>query len=420
MTRILTISLLTMLTAAVAHADVVNVKGRGGKETLEGIKSEIDGIEVTWANIDSFVDQSTGIISKFDYDGIEIKKNEKAPKGKFFPWSQIAGHKFSTEPEELLDAYDLQATGNYAAAIREFIRIYQDKEVREVFRNEAYFQACLSYALSGKSKSAAANLAKWPESKSYYTPRAYQIVGNIKTSFKEFDQARDFYRKIAQLPGIPQDWEYKAKLGEVRVDIEEREFDRAIAAAKFVAGAAASSRELADVAALAYILTAKAIFAGGDDAKLGEAQQLLNQAAKLDGVSNAVNAELYAAMGDVIYKQGNPEKARFPYMRVVTMYPDEPEYVAHSLQNAGQCFLDLHGHAKNKGDMNASDQLLVKGMKLLYECAGRFGKTGSGSRARTTYRTNKAAMEEAEGRLKASNGGGSESAGGDEAGGGDD
>jgi hypothetical protein len=87
-------------------------------------------------------------------------------------------------------------------------------------------------------------------------------------------------------------------------------------------------------------------------------------------------------------------------MRVVTMYPDQPEYVAHSLQNAGQCFMDLYGRALNQGDIPASDELLIKSMKLMYECAGRFGRTAPGVAARKIYRAKKADLEKAEERAK--------------------
>ena len=98
-----------------------------------------------------------------------------------------------------------------------------------------------------------------------------------------------------------------------------------------------------------------------------------------------------------MYAQGKPEDARFEYMRVVTLYPDVPAQVAHALQNAGQCFLDMSG--REKDDQAKSDELLVTGMKLLAECAGRHKSSPAARSARVTYKKRKADLEAAKKRL---------------------
>ncbi|NJN14518.1 MAG: hypothetical protein HC813_02505 [Planctomycetes bacterium] len=90
-------------------------------------------------------------------------------------------------------------------------------------------------------------------------------------------------------------------------------------------------------------------------------------------------AYLFSTLGNVIYAQGKPEEATYPYMRVVTLFPDS-SYVPGALQNAGQCLLDMAERAKD--NQAASDEYLVQGMKLLAECAGRHegvgGRRGGG------------------------------------------
>ena len=81
------------------------------------------------------------------------------------------------------------------------------------------------------------------------------------------------------------------------------------------------------------------------------------------------------------------------------MYANQPEQVGHALQNAGQCFMDLYGRALNAGEKEKSDEYLVKGMMLLYECAGRFRKTPAGKRAASAWKAKKKDFEEAEARM---------------------
>jgi hypothetical protein len=105
-------------------------------------------------------------------------------------------------------------------------------------------------------------------------------------------------------------------------------------------------------------------------------------------------AYVCARLGDALYAQGNPREARFPYMRIVTLYPESIQ-VPHGLRNAGQCFIDLHQQELNKTNQAKADEYLIKGMKLLGECAGRYKTSGYYKEAARVYNQYKPKYDEA-------------------------
>ena len=71
------------------------------------------------------------------------------------------------------------------------------------------------------------------------------------------------------------------------------------------------------------------------------------------------------------------------------MYPGESGHVSNSLQNAGQCFLNLYEGAKSDDEKKAN-QYLREGMKLLKQAGGSRYRN---SAARKTYMQYKAAFD---------------------------
>ena len=384
--------------APAATADLLVIKGKKkGSVSFVGIKKEIGGNVLNLGNVAAFADKSTGVIVREDYDGIAIKKRAKDKKPVFYPRDVILKHIYTTEPEKLLDGFDQMAVGAYAQAIGSFRQVASDAAVPPVHRAEANFQIGQCYLRTGNRNNALAVYGRWEASKSVYTPDVFRLVGELQIARKKFKAARAAFNKIGALPEITEVWKFGGRLGLVKGDIAEREFDDAEKAAKRVIARIAQKEKLSDPLALALTLQAKAILGSGNKDRLAEAETALKRAAKLKA-SMTTRAELYATLGDVQYAQGDPDKARFAYMRVPLLFRAERGFAAHALRNAGQCFLDMSGRAKTT-DAKASDELFLKGMDLLAQCAGRHRSTTAGREAATAYRQRKGELEAARKRV---------------------
>jgi tetratricopeptide (TPR) repeat protein len=380
--------LTLLLLVPVADADVVILK-KGSKLQLLGIDSKIGNVQVTPDNVELFLEKSEGVIDREGYDGIDFRKNSRSRNVKTYTWDEVAAHYYHPEPDALLDGYDQMQLGNFPQAIGAFKEVISDPDIRDVFKPDAYFKMGYCYYSAGRIKDAIALFSRWRYQNSRYTPEVKRFLAEIYTSRKQFTTARDQYNKIAGLPGIPDNWKYKAQLGNVKVDIAEHDYEKAERTAKSIAEATGRTDALADANVIAHILQAEAILQSDATDRLPDAEALLLRACDVKGVPHVTRAYLFATLGDVQYKQGKLEEARFPYMRVVLMYPDQPAYVAHSLLNAGQCFLDMSGRLIDT-DAAKSDEYLVHAMKLLAQCAGRHRGSAPAAAAAKAYRTHKA------------------------------
>jgi len=382
-------AVLVTLLAPATLADVVITK-RG---KVHGIRSRIDGVEITKDNVQSYLDQSTGVIVRHGYDAIEIKKRERDRRGIEIELDDVADYFHTERPEALLDGLDNMQLGAYPQAIGAFREVLES-DARQVFKDQADYNLGLCYYLSGNVRNCIAHWSAWTPRNSRFTPVVYSNLAEIQTLGKKFKQARALYKRITELEGIPENWKLTGELGDAKVDIAERNFRDAEQTAKRIA-ARASRPELTDARALGLTLQAQAIYRAETESqskeRLPEAQRLLGRAEKLAGVSKANRAFLFSTLGNVVYAQGNPEDARYPYLRVVCLFPDTG-YVAAALQNAGNCFIDMSLRLLDK-EPAKSDEYLVKGMKLLYDCAARHKGTPAGRGAAKVYREHKKRYE---------------------------
>jgi tetratricopeptide (TPR) repeat protein len=385
--------ILLLLGATVATADAVAVKDRRGKITWIGIKKEIDEVPITLQNIDLYLDQSTGEIVKDGYAEVHVKPKAGGKQVKIVPRDQVAVVKFSGEPEDLLAGFDNIAAGAMGAALSDFRAVKENKELREVFRIEAYFRIGLIYIQRNAHKSAIKWLSEWPYPDSVYTPQVNQRLALLYTHYRQFGKARAEYEKIERLARITQAWTYKAKLGGVQVDLAERKWPQAEQGASAIAGKVGGNDLLKNEAVLARTLQSMAIINSGKKDRVPEAEALLQKASGIEPVEPQFRALLFVTLGDALYAQGKLEEARFPYMRVACLYPEQRAQVAHALQNVGQIYLDMSEWKRNKEVEGRSDDLFVKGMRQLYECASRHRGTGAAVAAAKTYRQHKKRYE---------------------------
>jgi len=380
------------LAAGVAPADVLLTKSRN-KVKINGLPDKVGEDEVTASNWRIFVPKSTGVILEENYDSIVYKKNAKAKdsSAKTYALSDIAGYMMAPLQRDanLENGHGLLSTGNIAGALRAFKEVLASETARPVDKHEANFQIGYTYAASGRVKSAAAHFAKWNGGKSRWTPVAMRMLAEIQTASKKYGNARATYKRIGELPSIPDDWKLKARAGLVKVDIAERKYKEAEKAAASIVKEATKNP---DAQALALGLQAQAIVVAQDEARYGEAETLLNRGLALKDVSITQKAFLNVTLGDCLYSQRKLDEARYPYMRVAELYTSERGYVGAALLNAGNCFIDLAGKAlAQDNDQAAHDDLLIKGMKLIHDA----GKRYSVGAARAVYRKNKPEYEAA-------------------------
>jgi len=394
MARILGVVLLVGIAAQAVLADVLVIsKGRNAK--VLGLPDKIEEVEITADNWKPYLPQSEGVVVADNYDGVEWKRNDKTKKSDFHPRAEIVEMAMSEDKRDgALDAgHRAVANRNLAGAIQNFTDCMQNEEARPVDRAEANFMIGWAYAAFGRLPLAQKHFSNWTGGKSKWTPEAYRLLAEILTGGQKYSEARASYQKIIDLPDIPDAWKLKAEAGMAKVDIAERKFDEAEKRAAGVAKKAAGKDDLNDGAAFAMALQAQAIIGAQNAERLPEAEKLLRAAADLKGLSTTTLALVHSTLGDAIYAQKNPAEARFSYMRVVELYPEESEYVANSLLNAGNCFIDLAGAAQNAGEQQKYCDYMVKGMLLISECGRNYKGTSAARQAGGVWKRNREAYE---------------------------
>lgn len=375
--------LLLPLFAAAAPADVIVKKD--GK--ILGLPAEVDDggqtVKVTADNFRRWLDQSKGQIEVDGYAGLEFAR-PGGGKREVVPLADVADYDFSGSPEAREDAFNQLAAGNLNDAIAAFQELLKGAQTRAVFKAEAEFQIGMCYIRQGNNRRALEHFSKWSSVPSRYTPEVYRILAEIQRNDRQFEEARKWYREIEKLPGLPANWLHAARLGLVSVDISERKFAEAEAGLRQSLSQIGADSKLADQRAQAQTLLARLALESGASDRYAEAKNGLEAAVALPGLSDAAAAAAYAALGDVVYAMGDPDEARFPYMRVVLMYPDQGPLVAHALNNAGRCFVDLSGRAE-KNDPEAAKQLLKEGGDLLRLCMAQYRGTQSAKEAAQVF-----------------------------------
>jgi len=350
---------------------------------------------VTEQNWSIFLPQSEGVVVEENYDAVVWKKNAKSNRTESYPLSEVVQVALAPmQRHAALDqGYGALANRNLAGAIRAFQECLEDTAARPVDRAEANYMVGYTYAFFGRLPLAEKHFEAWDGGKSKYTPDAYRLLAEIQTGGKKYAKARATYQRIIDLPDIPASWKLKAEAGLVKVDIDERKFQEAESGAAAIAAKAANKPELADSRALAMGLQAQAIIAAQEEARYAEAEKILRSALELKGVSDTNLAFLNSMLGDALYAQKNLEAARFPYMRVVELYPDERDHVANCLLNAGNCFIDMAGKAQNAGNQELYSEYLVKGMLLISECGLKYKGSSAARQAGVVWKRNRAAYE---------------------------
>jgi tetratricopeptide (TPR) repeat protein len=371
MMRALTALFALAFLGTAATADCLVLK-RGGKTIVWGMPEKIQAggneIEITPDNIALYADQSTGVIEAHGYDAISVKKTAAA-KVESFPLSEVVSVYYSSEPDDLAAGLQQMEAGQFLAAIGDFKNVLADPEARETFKSQALYRIGICYLLGGRIPDCVKHFQAWKPVNSKYTPEAYQVLASLLTEQRDYAGARARYDEISKLPGIPDAWKYKARLGGVKVGIAERKYDEAERTAQTIARETQNRADLVDATALALGLQAESIWRGGNAGRLADAAAILEKAAALDGVAPDTRAFILVTQGNILYAQGKPEEARFPYLRAALMYPGSG-YDALAYLNAGQCFLDMSGRLAAGKEPEKSDQCLVDGMKLLAIAAG--------------------------------------------------
>jgi tetratricopeptide (TPR) repeat protein len=380
------IALVTLaLLGAAAQADCVILK-KGGKLQVWGMPATIgkedNPIEITPDNAELYAGESTGVIEAEGYDVI-IGKRTPTGKSETLLWSDVVNVFYSTEPDALVAGQAEMQAGQYMQAIGNFREVVADPEARETFKYQALYLIGACYYSAGRRADCIKHFLAWKPVNSRYTPEAISFLASLLAEDRKFAEARAQCDEIPKLPGIPDAWKFKARLGAVKVDIAERKFDDAERTAQTVARETQGKPGLEDANAFAMVHQAEAIWRGGNVQRLADAAAILERAAAIEGASPGTRAFLLVTQGNILYAQGKAEEARFPYLRATLMYPDSG-YDGLAYFNAGQCFLDMSMRLEGK-DQAKSDEFLVDGMRLLATAAGQYRQAEAAKR----YRENK-------------------------------
>lgn len=394
MARILGVILLVGFACSLARADVLVIK-KGRNVKILGLPKEVDGQAVSADNWRIYLPKSDGVIVEENYDSVVWKKNAKHKKLETYKLADVSEVGLAPMQRDgaLDEGHQNYANRNLSGAIRAFKECATNEEARPVDRAEANFMIGFTYVAFGRVTSARKHFANWSGGKSKYTPEAYRILAEIYTGGQKYKNARATYQRIIDLPDIPQAWQLNAKSGLVKVDIAERKFKQAEKAAAAIAASASKSKDLNDSRALAMGLQAQAIVNSQEEARYPEAEKLVRDAIALKGVTDGHRAFLYAGLGDVLYAEKRGEEARFPYMRVVELFSSERGYVAHSLYNAGNIFVQMATQAKLDGKEELYCEYMIKGMGLIAECGRKHRGSPAARLASSVWRKNKAAYE---------------------------
>ena len=408
-----TIALITIAVFGThAQADGIIYK-RGGRLQLWGWPATVgpanNPIEITPENAQLYADLSTGLIETEGYDSITAKKTASA-KSETFAASEVVDVFYSSLPEALADGLATMDAGNYLQAIGQLREVLQDPEARDTFKQQANYQIGICYFSGGRRADCLKHYQAWKAVNSKFTPEVYSAVAGLLTEDRKFAEARAKYEEIGTLPGIPDLWKFKARLGGVRVDIAERKYDDAERTAQTIARETQTRADLVDANALAQVLQADSIWKSGKTERFGEGAMMLEKrGADLEGATNQTRAFLLVTLGNLLYAQGKPEEARFPYMRAALMCPDSG-YEGTAYLNAGQCLLDMSG--RETKDPARSDELFKDGMKLLGTAAGTYKQADAAKR----YRENKSRYDGLLAKEAGAAAGGTDGAGGPEGG----
>ena len=321
---------------------------------------------------------SKGDIVYLGYRGLSFQRGRRPS---VIAWSDIEDFDYKEVDPDWEDGNKHYSIGDWASALGAYRDCAANAEARLVFKVESAFSVCLCLLQQGNKKAALQQLRGWKHTDSRHTPAVYRILAEIATANKKFANARAQYVKIEALPELPGANVLSAKLGLVKVDIAESKFGAAEAALGRIKARNDRAKDANTTAGIA-VLRARIVITSGADDRLDEVRRELEKVAEnLKGVDDANRAAVYAALGDILFKQGKPDEARFPYMRVVCMYPGQSGHVANCLLNAGQCFINLSRTVKET-DKGKYAQYLTEGMKLLRECARKY----KNPQARKDYR----------------------------------
>ena len=380
--RIFAFTLAVLLMGGLASADVVVTK----KGRIHGLGSKSkDGTAITVDNWPRFIEESKGDIVYLGYRGLSFQRGRKPS---VIAWSDIEDFEFNEADPDWEDGNKHYSIGDWSSALGAYRDCAASAEARPVFKVESEFYICVCLLQQGNKKAALRQLRGWKHIDSRHTPAVYRILAEIATVDKKFSSARSHYAKIEALPELPEASVLSAKLGLVKVEIAENKFGEAEAALGRIKARNTRAKDANTTAGIA-VLRARIVIKSNAVDRFEEVRRELEKVAEdLKGVDDPNRAAVYAALGDILFKQGKSDEARFPYMRVVCMYPSESGQVANCLLNAGQCFINL-ATAQKETDKAKYKQYLDEGMKLLRECAGKYKNPG----ARKAYRRYKAEWE---------------------------
>jgi tetratricopeptide (TPR) repeat protein len=267
------------------------------------------------------------------------------PEHKEIPVNQIDVIYYSEEPSSLKNAKNNILGGHYEEALNVLSHLKTDLISRKELHEDIDFYTALSsahLAIGGEGKIADAGrlmiafTKNYPDSYHYF--QACEIVGDLLVANRSFDQAEEYYAKVAKAPWP--DYQMRAGVAIGRALLANGKNSQALAAfEKVLANPAEDS--LAKAQILAANLGKAAVLVAMK--KNDEAVALINSILTKADPEDAGNmARAYNILGNALRQQGKMKEAVLAFLHVDLLYPSPPDAHAEALYNLAKLWDDLH------------------------------------------------------------------------------
>jgi tetratricopeptide (TPR) repeat protein len=267
------------------------------------------------------------------------------PEHKEIPVNQIDVIYYSEEPASLKNAKNNILGGHYEEALNALSHLKTDLISRKELREDVEYYTALSsahLAIGGEGKIADAGrlmiafTKNYPDS--YHFFQACEIVGDLLVANRSFDQAQEYYAKLAKAPWP--DYQMRAGVAIGRALLVHGKNSEALDAFEKVL-ANQSEDPLSQAQNLAANLGKAAVLVAmkkNDDAVV-LVNSILNKADPEDAGNMA---RAYNILGNALRQQGKTKEAVFAFLHVDLFYPSIPDAHAEALYNLAKLWDELH------------------------------------------------------------------------------
>jgi tetratricopeptide (TPR) repeat protein len=299
--------------------------------------------------------QSNGTLTEMTPTEVVIKTGATEKR---FPVNDIDWIQFDAEPSDLTQARNAVRAGRNDNALTlldkiDTAKIERSEIVKDIEFYKALALARLALSGSGSKADAGKKLLAFEKANgdSFHYFETCEALGNLLAGLDKFDQAENYYHKLAEAP-----WpDYKIRAGVLigRALVGQKVYDRAIKQFDDVLAIDASGKE-AERQKLAATLGRAAALAGAGktDEAIKSVEAII---AKADAENLELHARAYTILGNCYQAAGKKKEALLAFLHVDLLYSRFPEQHAEALANLATLWAEV-----DKADRAAQARSLLK------------------------------------------------------------